>query len=123
MREVFPLEQHAHAEPVGQAWAIGHRGWAPRVTREQRCVFGPEGIVVPRGPELTLELFERGHQRFGRVPAAVLAETAETLGFGARRFEQDAVAACGCGHGNGSVATSPARTLSVIRRVANPTVS
>ena len=40
----------------------------------------------PRAAELGLELLERGHERLGRVPAAVLAETAEPDRLGSRRF-------------------------------------
>ena len=42
-----------------------------------------------------LELLERGHERLGREPAAVLAEPAETDGLGSRRFEVHGRAASG----------------------------
>ena len=95
VREVLALEEHAHAEPLGEAGTFGDRSRAPRVGAEEVCVLLAERVVVPGPPELRFELFERVDQGLGRVPAAEFAEPAEADRLGTGLIEVNRRAAAG----------------------------
>ena len=57
-----------------------------------------ERVVVPRAPELGLELLERVDQGLGRVPAAEVAEPAEADRLGTGLIEMHRRAARRNGH-------------------------
>ena len=84
VREVFALQQHAHAEPLREPVALGDGRGPARVARQQAGELVAERVVRPRGAELGFELHERGDERLRREAAAVLAEAAEPDRFRAR---------------------------------------
>ena len=73
--EVLALEEHPHTEPVGEPGALGDRGRAARVAREQLRELGPELVRRPRGPEVALELLEGRDERLGDEAAAEVARS------------------------------------------------
>ena len=103
VREVLALEQHAHTQTLGEPLAVGDRSRPTRVRGEQLGVLRPEPVVVPRGPELTFELFERGDERLGCVTPAVLVEPAEADRLRAGRSELYCAAAHRDGHGHSTL--------------------
>ena len=133
VREVLALQEHAHAESVGEALALGDRCRPAGVARQQGRVLLAEPVVDPRVAELAFELLERGHQRLGRVAAAVLAEATETDRFGAGRCELDRCATRRSRHPAHDTALTPQPCAScapgrttqvdafVTRRPASPT--
>ena len=63
VREIFALEQHPHAQHLGQAGRLGDRGWPASVGAQQAGQPGPEARVGPGLPESRLELLARRHER------------------------------------------------------------
>ena len=82
VREVFALQQHAHAEAFREPVTLGDRRGTAGVRREQLGELGAERVVAPRGAEVAFEIDERRHQRLGNEAAAELAEATETDRFG-----------------------------------------
>ena len=83
VREVFALEQHAHAEALRQPPAFGDGGRPARVRREQVGVLGSEPVVRPRGAEVALEVLQGWDQRLRHESPAELAVAAEPHRLGA----------------------------------------
>jgi hypothetical protein len=61
--EILALEQHPHAQRLGQAGRLGDRGRPASVGALQAGQPGPEARVGPGRPESRLELLARRHQR------------------------------------------------------------
>ena len=93
VREVFALQQHAHAEAFREPVTLGDRSGTARVRREELGELGAERVVAPRLAEVAFEVDERGHQRLGNEPTAELAEATEIDRFGAGGPERDGEAA------------------------------
>ena len=87
VREVFALQQHAHAEPLREPRTLRDGRGAPGVGPEEIRELLAKRVVVPGPAELRFELFERVDQGLGRVATAELAEPAEADRFGARAIE------------------------------------
>ena len=67
----------------------------PAYEPEQPRVLAAERVVVPRAPELRLEVVERVDQRLGREPAAEVAEATQADGLGTGAIELHGCAARG----------------------------
>ncbi len=68
--EILALEQHSHAQRLGEAGRLGDRGRPASVGALQAGQPGLESRVGPGRPEGRLEFFARRHQRFRNEPPA-----------------------------------------------------
>ena len=89
--EVLALEQHAHAELLAQAEALGEDRRAAGVVAQDRVELGPEAGVGPGVAEAGLELLACRDQRLGHEAAAELAEPARGVGLGHQRVGVEAL--------------------------------
>src|SRR5690606_2020769 len=95
--EVLALEEHLHAQLLGEPRALGERRGTARVVGEQLVELGTERRIGPRLGERNLELLARGNERLGDEPPTELAEAA----VGSGRAHQGIVL-CRIGHSSSS---------------------
>ena len=101
--EVFALHEHADAQLLAQAEALGQHRRAPGVVAQDRVQLVAERGVGPGDAEALVELLAGGDQRLGHEAAAELAEPTGEVWFGHDRVGVDLrLRRSGVGHGVGS---------------------
>ncbi len=74
VRQVLALEEHPHAQPLGEPRALGDRRGAPAVVGQQVVELLVEGGIGPGLLEGLLEIEAGRHQGLGDEPSAEVTE-------------------------------------------------
>src|ERR1700689_3035268 len=85
MGEVLALQQHRHAELLGQPRTDRHRCWSPGIGGQQAVQALMERRIGPSAFERRLELSTRRHEALGDEPPAELAKTSKPFWCGEGR--------------------------------------